>query len=681
MSTLIRRRRQAHNSDNENDHIARNESGSGDGKAARAKENHEGVTFPPPTETIQVPNDQSSSSSSFPTNKVYIIPPLTYQFAKWIILRSMGMIYFFAFLGAWHQNLGLMGRYGLVPAEDHWKTVVQNQIPSFSSSPSSSSWRWQGFVHHPSLYWWIPMNDTTLLTVYGCGILLSSIVAFGGINSWFLQFWLWLLYFSVVTSAEGTTFYAYGWESQLLETGFLTIFLCALPHWRRRRPKNDGGWVLFNPCWWESSKTHSRLELEPSFIILWLFRWLCFRISIGAGLIKIRGSSCWAEKTCLHYHFETQPIPSPLSFVYHFLPKAVQSHMVDIDLCVQLYTSFFVLLPTWIPYCSSSSSSSLWITNVCRFLVRLAGWMQSGFMVGIILSGNFAFLNHLTIVPALACLDDSCWSAAWSMLSSPWTLLTRRSGSRARTQEKPMDTEPRSAIATRFFLPRNALDGLLLLYIGYLASPVVSNLLQLSGQHQVMNASFDPFRLVNTYGAFGSVGQQRFEPIVLISDDGDDWVELEFPCKPGSVTRRPCFCAPYHYRLDWNIWFIGFKPHKAYLHRREYWLYKLLEKLLEPNKAKQPRPWLNLLDRSSAAMLESNYYEKGRAPRFARVEMYHYQMAGPLGHILYNQWANGIRNSTIWWNRTFEEALIPPVTLMHGKLGYATGIDSKDRAS
>ncbi|EOD31500.1 hypothetical protein EMIHUDRAFT_231911 [Emiliania huxleyi CCMP1516] len=78
-----------------------------------------------------------------------------------------------------------------------------------------------------------------------------------------------------------------------------------------------------------------------------------------------------------------------------------------------------------------------------------------------------------------------------------------------------------------------------------------------SGGRQAMNASFGAFKLVNTYGAFGSVGEARYEPIV------------EFPCKPGAVTRRPCFCAPYHYRLDWNIWFLGFKPHQSMLQRRE----------------------------------------------------------------------------------------------------------------
>ena len=50
--------------------------------------------------------------------------------------------------------------------------------------------------------------------------------------------------------------------------------------------------------------------------------------------------------------------------------------------------------------------------------------------------------------------------------------------------------------------------------------------------------------------------------IPAVSDDGATWTELDLPCKPGALDRRPCFAAPYHYRLDWNIWFIGFKPHR-----------------------------------------------------------------------------------------------------------------------
>ena len=52
-----------------------------------------------------------------------------------------------------------------------------------------------------------------------------------------------------------------------------------------------------------------------------------------------------------------------------------------------------------------------------------------------------------------------------------------------------------------------------------------------------------------------------YEAIVSVSHDKRRWYELEFPCKPGRLDRRPCMCAPYHYRLDWRfgckVW--GFK--------------------------------------------------------------------------------------------------------------------------
>ena len=45
--------------------------------------------------------------------------------------------------------------------------------------------------------------------------------------------------------------------------------------------------------------------------------------------------------------------------------------------------------------------------------------------------------------------------------------------------------------------------------IGYLSVPIVQNLLS---SRQIMNTSFDPLRIVNTYGAFG-----RYTVVVKIS--------------------------------------------------------------------------------------------------------------------------------------------------------------------
>ena len=521
-------------------------------------------------------------------------PPVTWITTKWAILRLTGCVYFIAFLGAYYQNPGLMGSDGLQPAVEFFQDRLQVQY----SDP------WEGFRKHPTIFWYTELNDASLEILYKSGLALSALVVLG-VDSMIVMLSLWLLYFSIVTIAGGTSFYNYGWESQLLETGFLCIFLCDFfPQLGSRKRKSP-----------------------PSPIILWLFRWLCFRISIGAGLIKIRGDSCWTEKTCLHYHFETQPIPSPLSFLFHFLPKWALTRAVDLDLFVQVYTSWLVLCPTMVPGSQSLSSLLLWI-------VRIGGFLQTGFMFNIILSGNFAFLNHLTIIPALACLDDVCWPR--------WLTSWVRSEAQS--------------LQFRWKQPRLLLDLYLLWLIGTLSRPVVDNLLQIGGKRQQMNASFGSFRLVNTYGAFGSVGQGRYEPIVSVTYDGKNWIELEFPCKPGSLTRRPCLCAPYHYRLDWNIWFIGFKPHDRMLRGRETWMFALLSKIL--NERLKNRPWLDLLDDSSADVLRRNYNDKLLTPVSAKVDIYQYKMAAPLWKLVQDYLAG---NEVVWWERTLEETLIPPV--------------------
>ena len=86
--------------------------------------------------------------------------------------------------------------------------------------------------------------------------------------------------------------------------------------------------------------------------------------------------------------------------------------------------------------------------------------------------------------------------------------------------------------------------------IAILSAPIVTNLVS---SRQIMNTSFEPFRIVNTYGAFGSVTKDRSEIVFEGSKSDDpakatDWQEYEFKCKPGSVDRRPCFLSPYHYR-------------------------------------------------------------------------------------------------------------------------------------
>jgi hypothetical protein len=537
-------------------------------------------------------------------------------------------------------------------------------------------------------------------------------------TSTILLFGLWISYFTIVTSANSTSFYQYGWESQLLETGFLAIFLCRnfWPTTSTTTGSTTTGSTIGSTIESESSSS----ELSSSPIVLWLFRWLSYRISIGAGLIKIRGDSCWTNKTCLLYHFETQPIPNPISFIFHFLPPTILKYAIDLDLFVQVYTSWLVLLPTKIIlFLPASSSSSSWTNRMNKILlnlVRLGGYIQIGFMINIAISGNMSMLNHLTIIPSIACLDDLCYpylirnyylgddDGDDNDADNDEDTNTKQQQQQQQQSQQQMNIDPLPSLPYwRWNNIRMYIDIILLILILVLSRPVVENLLQLNGRKQSMNASFDNFRLVNTYGAFGSVGKKRYEPIISIAynknneededeDESIEWIEIEFPCKPGTISRRPCFCAPYHYRIDWNIWFIGFEPHKRYLNQRESWLYSLIIKILEEQPTEEEegaeqqqqqrrRPWLDLLDVSSAELLQS----RGHPPLYAKVDMYHYEMANPLWTII-SQYINNtimrIRssdsvdgngdgdattknnsyNEIVWWNRYYKENLIPIIS-------------------
>ena len=205
----------------------------------------------------------------------------SYFLTRLVFLRLLGGIYFIAFLGLVKQLRPLIGRDGLLPAQTFLAEVA-----------ASAGSRSAGFRELPSLFW-LGASDRFLQGSAWAGLLLSAAVVLGASNAALMAL-LWFLYMSFVHI--GQLFYGYGWEILLLEAGFLAIFLCPL---RSLRPL---------------------LAAPPSPVVLWLLRWTLFRVMLGAGLIKLRGDSCWRELTCLFYHYETQPIPNPLSPYLHHSP-------------------------------------------------------------------------------------------------------------------------------------------------------------------------------------------------------------------------------------------------------------------------------------------------------------------------------------------------------------------------
>jgi lipase maturation factor len=465
-----------------------------------------------------------------------------YFLTRWLFQRALAGIYLVGFAAAVNQFRPLLGARGLLPVPAFLQRV------SFWSSPSL-------FHAHYS--------DSSAMVLAWTGVALS-VLALSGFSENFgtpvsMMVWglMWLLYLSFVN--VGQTWYSFGWESLLLETGFLAIFLGAR-------------------------------NVATPVIVVWLLRWVLFRLMFGAGLIKLRGDACWGDLTCLIYHYQSQPMPNPLSWYFHWLPVRIHKLGVLFNHFTELVVPFGYLVP--LPQ-----------------VLYVAGAFTIAFQGTLILSGNLSWLNYLTIVVAISCFDDALLSRLIPI--SPGSL-------------QPLSGPHQIAV------------------IGLLAGVAILSIYPIRNMlspGQKMNASFEPFHIVNTYGAFGSVSRERDE--VILEGTTDEtitpqtvWREYEFKGKPGDLKRRPPLVAPYHMRLDWLMWFAGIDPRYA-----EPWMLPLVGRLLQNDPA-------------VLGLLRTNPFA-GRPPRLIRGRLYRYEFTT----------ADEKRATGAYWKRTLLGEYLSPISL------------------
>ncbi|MFB0619182.1 lipase maturation factor family protein [Streptomyces sp. AGS-58] len=458
-----------------------------------------------------------------------------YWLSRLVLQRALAAVYLVAFLTAALQFRALLGERGMLPIPRFTARVRFRRAPSLFQLHYSDRFfaacAWAGCAVSAALF-------------AGAD---SALPLWAGILLWLVP---WALYLSIVN--VGQTWYAFGWESLLLETGFLAAFL------------GNG-------------------EVAPPVVVLFLLRWILFRVEFGAGLIKLRGDACWRDLTCLYYHHETQPMPGPLSWFFHRLPGPLHRAEAAANHVTQLVVPFLLFAPQPV---ASGAAALMVVTQL---------WL--------VLSGNFAWLNWITIVLALSAL--------------------RLPGSVPSVGPAPLWYEVLVlAIAA------------LLLFLSH--RPVVN----MVSRRQVMNRSFDPLHLVNTYGAFGSVSRVRYEVVVEGTLDGSpredsDWREYAFRGKPGDPRRWPRQFAPYHLRLDWLMWFAALSPGYA-----GEWFGGLVERLLEN-------------DRDTLRLLRRSPFPPDTPPRYVRARLFRYRYTSP------REW----RETGACWERTYVREYLPPTRL------------------
>jgi hypothetical protein len=464
-----------------------------------------------------------------------------YWLGRLILERGIAVVYVFAFVAAARQFRALIGEHGLLP------------VPRYLAR--------QSFRKTPSIFH-VHYSDRFFATLAWLGALLSAAMAVGlagvlplwaAVLLWLL---LWVLYLSIVN--VGQTWYSFGWESLLLEAGFLAIFL-----------GND--------------------RVAPPLLAMWLARLLLFRVEFGAGLIKLRGDSCWRDLTALYYHHETQPMPGPLSWFFHHLPKPLHRLEVLGNHFAQLIVPFGVFAPQPV---ASMAGAIVVITQL---------WL--------VFSGNFAWLNWLTILLGCSVIDVSSAAAVL-----------------------PVPSQPALAAVPPWFAALVIVFSVLTVMMTYYP---VRNMIS---RRQRMNMSFNAYHLINTYGAFGTIGRTRREVVIEGTDDPEVtaktvWKEYEFKGKPGAVCRVPAQWAPYHLRLDWLMWFAAISPHYAYP-----WLRPFMLRLLENDPA-------------TLRLLRRNPFP-GSPPRYVRAQIYRYRFTT----------AAELRRDHAWWHRTLEGSYLRPIS-------------------
>jgi predicted DCC family thiol-disulfide oxidoreductase YuxK len=497
------------------------------------------------------------------------LEPPSHTLVRWLFLRLLGLTYLIAFLSLNAQLAGLIGRNGIMPAESVMRSIEQN----------TAGLGLDRFRVAPTLCWF-GAEDAFLRGLCVAGLTLSALVILNIAPAPCL-FLLWLIYLSL--AQVSTVFLGYQWDNLLLEAGFLAIFLAT---WRLR--------------------PNLACESPPSRVVLWLLRWLLFRLMFSSGAVKLlSGDATWHNLTALTFHYETQPLPTPLAWYAHQLPLWFQKASCAGMFFVELIVPLLIFLP--------------------RRPRLLAFWAFMMLMLAIALTGNYTFFNLLTIALCLTLLDDA---ALAKFVPSEW------SGRTVAVPNRPALS--RSLLQLRWARIA-ALTMLSAVVLSVTTVPMLGMLrVRWSAENPLMKLYqwMAAFRSINSYGLFAVMTTSRPEIIVEGSHDGQTWLAYEFRHKPGDLHRRPAFVAPHQPRLDWQMWFAALGEVRG-----NPWFVNFCFRLLQG----QPEV---------LALVEKNPFP-GQPPKFIRASLYDYHFTGP----------DERRDRGAWWRREYKGEYCPTLSL------------------
>jgi hypothetical protein len=417
---------------------------------------------------------------------------------------------------------------------------------------------------------WIFGTGGTIKVICAAGVALSALLFLGYAPAVCLGL-LWACYLSLVSA--GQTFFEFQWDLLLLESTLVAIFLVP---WTLRR---------------------TQAPYDPPRLARYLAWWLLFRLMFLSCFVKLSsGDPHWWHLTALSFHYQTQPLPTVLAWYADQLPMWFQKASCAVMFAIELAAPLCLVAP--------------------RRLRHGAALALIALQVLIALTGNYAYFNFLSIGLCLTCLDDDWWRKChWGVADAEGIGASPR---KMRVKAVALRWFAAFSVGVTFFLTVAAMSP------GAANSPLVRAVAEAVG----------PFGSFNDYGLFRVMTVERPELIIEGSDDGQDWREYALPYKPGKLSRRPAWVAPYQPRLDWQLWFAALYPYEG-----NPWVGTVCEKLLRGDKA--------------VLGLFSHNPFPNHPPRLIRVVRYRYEFTS----------AAARARTGNWWRRTPLDFYIPAVSL------------------
>jgi hypothetical protein len=335
----------------------------------------------------------------------------------------------------------------------------------------------------------------------------------------------WILYLSI--AVVGQPFSNFQWDALLLESGFLALF-------------------------------------AGSPLLVYAYRLLLFRLMFESGVVKLSSHDPnWANFHALRYHFFTQPLPTPLAYYAARLPGFMLDGMTAATLAIELFLPFLLFAP--------------------KIYRQVAVGFFALLQIIILLTGNYAFFNLLTLSLCLWGLDDASLP--------PFRL-----------RLKPIQ------LKREWMRWSTSLLLLILMFAGCVEA--YAAVFPSEEYLTVLIREFAaPFEIVNNYGLFAVMTTTRPEIVLEGSNDRQQWREYTFRYKPGAVNRGLPLVAPYQPRLDWQMWFAALGSS-----RQDYWVRVLMLRLL-------------LGEPSVLSLLEPPPFAK--PPQYMRALLYEYTFTTP----------------------------------------------------